>query len=422
MYSRPNHTINRKLFLFFAILAVITLASVQYSYAQIDHVFTLGGLGNPEEVTTTSTHFFVTERTNHRIQIYDLNGTFVSRFGGSGSGNGQFNDPVGITTNSTHIFVVDRDNHRIQIFYVNGTFVSKFGGSGTGNGQFMNPHRITTNGTHLFVTDTFQHRIQIFDTNGNFVTKFGSEGSGAGQFRGTYGVATNGTHIFASSLVNHKINIFDINGNYVSAFTSGFNWPRGITTTSTHIFVADTRNNKIQVFDFNLNRVSEFGGFNSPRGVTTNTTHLFVADSNNQRVQIFALSGILVPCQDDEIRNSADGCSVPKEFEFSDLNTAYVTGESLTGTLRFINSSITDFNFTITDGALPGITLNLDGTWTGELLTSEHVGNHTIQITARYLDDTIGHEYTKSFSFQVLVACPDGQSRDSDDMCPASSV
>ena len=52
---------------------------------------------------------------------------------------------------------------RVQIFDINGTYISQFGETGAADGQFNEPQRITTNGTHLFVVDTSNNRVQIFD-------------------------------------------------------------------------------------------------------------------------------------------------------------------------------------------------------------------------------------------------------------------
>jgi len=90
-----------------------------------------------------------------------LAGNFVSKFGSSGSGDGQFQSTNGIAVTSTHIYVTD-GNNRIQIFDLGGNFVTKFGSSGPGDGRFQTPWGIIVNGTHLLVSDRTNFRVQIF--------------------------------------------------------------------------------------------------------------------------------------------------------------------------------------------------------------------------------------------------------------------
>ena len=180
---------------------------------------TIGGPGNgqldtPRGITTTPTHILVADSLNNRIEVFDLNiphahvrniGTGIT----ASSADGQFKVPTGITANSTHILVADTGNHRIQVFDLDGNYVSQFGSLGSGDGQFINPRGITTTPTHILVTDTSNHRIQVFDLDGNYVSKFGSSGSGYGQFRFPLGITTNSTHILVTEPGNARIQILD---------------------------------------------------------------------------------------------------------------------------------------------------------------------------------------------------------------------
>ena len=60
--------------------------------------------------------------------------------------------------------VCDRDNDRIQVFELNGKFVDKFGTKGSNLGEFKSPNSIAvlSNG-RIVVTDSSNHRIQIFE-------------------------------------------------------------------------------------------------------------------------------------------------------------------------------------------------------------------------------------------------------------------
>ena len=60
--------------------------------------------------------------------------------------------------------VCDENNHRIQVFELNGKFLGKFGIKGGNLGEFSNPSSLAvlSNG-QIVVCDTFNHRIQILE-------------------------------------------------------------------------------------------------------------------------------------------------------------------------------------------------------------------------------------------------------------------
>ena len=59
----------------------------------------------------------VCDGRNHRVQVFELNGTFITKFGSNGSQIGEFNAPRSTTNLSDgRIAVSDMKNNRIQIF------------------------------------------------------------------------------------------------------------------------------------------------------------------------------------------------------------------------------------------------------------------------------------------------------------------
>ena len=99
-------------------------------------------------------------------------------FGERGVKNGEFKQPYGIATNiQGQIYVTDKTNHRVQVFDKFGTFLSEFGSRGTKQGQFSGPEGIAVDQAGMmFVADTENHRIQAFNANGTYYSKFGTKG------------------------------------------------------------------------------------------------------------------------------------------------------------------------------------------------------------------------------------------------------
>jgi uncharacterized repeat protein (TIGR01451 family) len=411
-----------------------------------------GQFSFPEGVAINSTgHVFIADTGNHRVQIFDKGGSFLSKFGknggngSSGSGNGEFSSAHGITVTDNRIYVADMMNHRVQVFDLSGNFVFKFGKSGEvagkGAGEFNRTTTVAVDSTkgRIFVGDRENHRVQIFDLSGNFLYKFGrnggagTSGSGIGEFFLTHNMILNSGLLYVADAENGRIQAFSIPDNdftlqstivqssadlqitkqlnlattpanpqagstfnytititnngpdtaanvkvidtlpsqvtfvaanatctnasgtitcnlgtipvgtkkielrvtvntgvtgtitniveansttfdpilngtkFVKKFggfgiTNGaFQSPQGIHVNSTgHIFVADLSNHRVQIFDkggvfkakFGTGPGSADGNFNFPTDVTTNSTgHIFVTDSVNRRVQIFDASG-----------------------------------------------------------------------------------------------------------------------------------
>ncbi len=169
---------------------------------------------------------YVGEWFNHRVQKLNHNGTFLLKWGAnggdgtSGTSDGEFTNVsmIGIDINNDWVYVADTGNSRIQKFTIDGTFVTKFGGTvGTGDGEMDNPYGIAVDKFgFVYVADYGNHRIQKFDWNGNFICKFGANGgdgtsgSAAGEFNQPLGVyVMDDGSIYITDRGNDRIQFFN---------------------------------------------------------------------------------------------------------------------------------------------------------------------------------------------------------------------
>jgi len=260
----------------------------------------IGQFDYPREITTDSNgDILVCDYNNHRIQIFDSEGRFISTFGSKGNQNGQFSSPFGITVNSKgNIIVSDRNNHRIQMFDSEGKFISAFGskGNGNGNGQFNGPEGICVDlSDRILVCEYGNDRIQILDSEGNFISTFGSQGNENGQFNHPRGITINSKgNIIVSDSQNNRIQIFNSEGNFISKFGSygnengQFNYPYGICVDlNDNIFVCDCSLSRIQIFNSNGEYITQFK-VTCPMDITIdhNTQNIIVSRNDNQ-VSVF---------------------------------------------------------------------------------------------------------------------------------------
>ena len=67
---------------------------------------------------------YVTDQNNERVERFDAAGNYVSQFGSSGSGNGQFNSPDGVAVDpaSGDVYVTDQGNARVERFDAAGNY------------------------------------------------------------------------------------------------------------------------------------------------------------------------------------------------------------------------------------------------------------------------------------------------------------
>lgn len=256
--------------------------------------------------TDINGNIYVGDLHNHRVQRFDPNGQLITKWGSYGTGDGQFNCAQEIALDSQgNVYVVDSENHRVQGFDPNGQLITKWGSYGTGDGQFMHPQCIAVdNEDYVYIGDN-GNRIQKFTTNGQFVLKWGSPGTGDGQFCEPTGIVYSGGYIYVCD-VETMIQKFTKNGQFVSRCgdrgTGNLQFidPQGLAADSAgNIYVADFWNNRVQIIGPGCALIKKFGyypsadgKFNQPQGIALDGTgNVYVADSSNNRIQKLKSNG-----------------------------------------------------------------------------------------------------------------------------------
>lgn len=126
---------------------------------------------------------FVMDTKNARVQKFNSDGRYLSKWGSPGDGDGQFSiilpdvgrlvvDPQG------NVYVIDHGNSRVQKFDAAGNFLTKWGTSGDGDSQFRDPSDIVIDTqNNVYVSDYLKSDVQKFDNNGQLLLRWQSPGS-----------------------------------------------------------------------------------------------------------------------------------------------------------------------------------------------------------------------------------------------------
>ncbi len=238
--------------------------------------------------------------------------SFISKWGATGSADGQFLTPTGINVDSAgNVYVAEGNGNRVQKFDNNGVFLLKFGIPGDVPGGFVAPSGVAVDSLgNIYVSDSFTDRISKFDSSGTFLLSWGGSGSGAGKFLAASGVAVDSANnIYASDTNNHRIQKFTSAGVFVTSWGSSgsgdglFSLPQGLgIDLSDNVYVADTGNNRVQKFTSSGVFLTKWGTagsatsqFTNPSGVSVDSSGtVVVADSGNNRVQTFSGAGLFI--------------------------------------------------------------------------------------------------------------------------------
>lgn len=115
---------------------------------------------------------------NSRIVKFSKEGDYLLAWGKKGDGPGEFSSPHTLFVDSQgRVYVGDRENHRVQIFDANGRFLSQWNQVGTPFGL------VQSSAGEVYMVDGYANHLLKLDMQGRILGKLGRPGRAPGRFR-----------------------------------------------------------------------------------------------------------------------------------------------------------------------------------------------------------------------------------------------
>jgi DNA-binding beta-propeller fold protein YncE len=136
-------------------------------------------------------------RGEGRVLRFDKGGKLITSWGGTGKAPGQFDQPHSILVNNGQVYVADRENRRVQIFDLNGKYISEWKFKGLPCGLYR-----AADG-QLYLASGFSGQILRLDKNGKAVGMMGQPGKALGEFgEAHYMAMTASGDIYVADTIN----------------------------------------------------------------------------------------------------------------------------------------------------------------------------------------------------------------------------
>lgn len=293
-----------------ALLLAVSCTGSMTAYALISSVTAWGttGSGNgqfdlPTGIAVASNgNVYVGENDNHRIQVFDADGNYLSVFN-----NTDVSQPQGMAfDDSGNLWVIDSQTNNIKKFTSDGALLATYGSTGGGDGQFDTPSDLAVDGDgNVYVADYGNTRIQKFDSSGSYVTQWGSAGSGDGQFTNPIGIAVDSdNNVYVSEDGNCRVQKFTSDGTFVTKWGSMgsgdgqlFIPQKLAVDTSGNVYVADSYNARLEKFSSTGTYLDKYTGpFNSIYNVAVNNAGaVYTVEYGGNQVQKLLDSDVTPP-------------------------------------------------------------------------------------------------------------------------------
>ena len=184
--------------------------------------------------------------SNHKVQKFSMAGELLKDVGSRRAGieNSEFDTPRGIVVSDQKVYVCDSLNDRIQVFDLNLTFVKNL------ISDVKDPQDIAFDreNNEIYVCEKGMNRISVFNSRGKKLRQFGEPERGSTiRLSDPHGLHIYDKYILVSAESINGIAVYDTSGKYLTSITE-FRHPRGVVSDENGlIYICEFSNDCIVV-------------------------------------------------------------------------------------------------------------------------------------------------------------------------------
>ena len=274
------------------------------------------GYGPSDIAVDNSRNIYVLDKYNGRIQKFDSEGNFITKWISWGNDDKTFRGTRGILVSPEGYVYIGISRSQIIKLDPGGNFITTWGSFGDDEGQLYNPLELAVNSKgYVYVVDCHRY-IQKFDSEGNFIERWLEIVLPYSSYkRGYYNIAIDKSdYVYLAFrqkneiVTNASSEVISVGPGIVKFSSSGefiTEWDNnnyglrigGITTDSeNNVFVTDKFDHRIQKFSSSGKFITEWGKkgsgegeFLEPKGIAVDSKgNVYVMDTGNYRIQKFA--------------------------------------------------------------------------------------------------------------------------------------
>lgn len=289
------------------VLSQAVIAAEPVPVKNIQHLFTIKGdktspLSLPSDVAVDHDgNIYIVDSGNHRIAVFDDNGTHVSYISGKGHKKAETTNPVGIDVSDNRVYLADKDNHRIQIFDKQGTNIKSISLS-QGN-IAIRPVDVAVNKNLIYISENNNHKVMVYDNSGKLHHQWGGEGTNRGELRYPATISIYQNNAYVVDVLNSRVQIFNGKGELQAiagewgVLPGQLFRPKGVAHDKEgNIYVSDSYLGVIQVFSndtrfqYALGKNGKPYKFTTPSGISIDKKNrLYVCEMLDNKVSVFSL-------------------------------------------------------------------------------------------------------------------------------------
>jgi DNA-binding beta-propeller fold protein YncE len=153
---------------------------------------------------------YVVDQGRTRVVKFAPNGEMLTVWGSKGSGDGQFDDPASVAVDPTanKVYVADPRNKRIQVFDSEGTFLTKWIVPEWGGPYGFEDLVIDSKTNRLYASSTNMNSVLMFDLNGNRVGALTPKPPD--QLQGPSGLAVADRKLYVANMSGNHVSVIDL--------------------------------------------------------------------------------------------------------------------------------------------------------------------------------------------------------------------